>query len=218
MPEQLVLPLGTRTSFSRDDFIVAPANSQAVAFIDSWPHWPVPVAALYGPTGSGKSHLASTWTAAPQIVEADALGGSALARIDRARAVVVEGVGSATTNPGRDAAIFSLIESASPAAPVLLTGHEAPDAWPVTLPDLASRYAAMLAFAMWAPDDAMLTALAHKLFADRQLAVPDAVVTRMLNALERSPAAIRDFVARADALSLAEKRPITTALIQDMLR
>ncbi|HEY1838040.1 MAG TPA: hypothetical protein VGG36_10310 [Rhizomicrobium sp.] len=217
MAEQLVLPLGARTSFSRDDFIVTPANGQAVAFIDSWPHWPVNVAALYGPPGSGKSHLASTWKVEPQIVEADALSGSALARLNRGRAIVVEGVGSATTNPARDAAVFSLIESASAAAPVLLTGHDAPGSWPVTLPDLASRYAALLAFALWAPDDAMLAALARKLFADRQLAVPDAVVTRMLNALERSPAAIRDFVAKADALSLAEKRPITTALIQDML-
>jgi chromosomal replication initiation ATPase DnaA len=218
MSNQLVLPLASRTSFSREDFIVAPANKEAVAFIDSWPDWPVNVAALYGPAGSGKSHLASTWKADPQIVDADALSGSALARVDHTHALIVEGVGSATTNPARDAAIFSLIENASPAAPVLLTGHEAPDAWPVTLPDLASRYASLLAFPLWAPDDAMLTALAHKLFADRQLAVPDAVVDRMLVSLERSPGAIRDFVAAADAKSLAEKRPITTALIQEMLR
>jgi chromosomal replication initiation ATPase DnaA len=218
MTQQLVLPLAGRGSFSREDFIVAAANREAVAFIDSWPDWPVNVAVLYGPPGSGKSHLASTWKANPQVVAADALSGSALARVDHGRALVVDGVGSATTNPGRDAAIFSLIENASPTAPVLLTGHEAPGAWPVTLPDLASRYAAMLEFALWAPDDEMLAALAHKLFADRQLAVPDAVVARMLNALERSPGAIRDFVAAADAKSLAEKRPITTALIQDMLR
>jgi chromosomal replication initiation ATPase DnaA len=217
MSNQLILPLGSTTSFSREDFVVAPANREAVAFVDSWPNWPGNVAALYGPTSSGKSHLASTWKADPQIVQADALSGSALARVDRTHAVVVENVGSATTNPGRDAAIFSLIESASPAAPVLLTGHEPPSAWPVTLPDLASRYQALLAFPLWVPDEALLKALTHKLFADRQLAVPDAVVARMLAALERSPGAIRDFVARADARSLAEKRPITTALIQDML-
>jgi chromosomal replication initiation ATPase DnaA len=218
MPDQLILPLGSRASFSREDFIVAPANKEAVTFIDSWPNWPVNVAALYGPPGSGKSHLASTWKADPQIVDADALSGSAMARIDRSRALVVEGAGSATTNPGRDAAIFSLIESASPTSPLLLTGHEEPSAWPATLPDLLSRFSALLAFPLWAPDDALLAALAHKLFADRQLAVPDAVVNRMIVSLERSPAAIRDFVARADAVSLAEKRPITTALIQDMIR
>jgi chromosomal replication initiation ATPase DnaA len=59
--------------------------------------------------------------------------------------------------------------------------------------------------------------LARKLFADRQLSVPDAVVAQMIRALERSPAAVRDFVARSDAAALAAKRPITPGLIRDLL-
>jgi hypothetical protein len=39
----------------------------------------------------------------------------------------------------------------------------------------------------------------------------------MIRSLERSPAAIRDFVARADALALAEKRPINISLIKELL-
>ena len=46
--------------------------------------------------------------------------------------------------------------------------------------------------ALWAPDDALLAALIRKLFTDRQLAVPDAVVMRILRSVERSPAAVRD--------------------------
>ena len=38
-----------------------PGNREAVAFIDAWPDWPAPAAALYGPSGSGKSHLVSIW-------------------------------------------------------------------------------------------------------------------------------------------------------------
>jgi chromosomal replication initiation ATPase DnaA len=55
------------------------------------------------------------------------------------------------------------------------------------------------------------------LFTDRQLAVPDPVIMRILRSVERSPAAIRDFVARADARALAEKRPITAALVTELL-
>jgi chromosomal replication initiation ATPase DnaA len=40
---------------------------------------------------------------------------------------------------------------------------------------------------------------------------------RILRSVERSPAAIREFVARADARALAEKRPITAALVGEML-
>jgi chromosomal replication initiation ATPase DnaA len=111
-------------------------------------------------------------------------------------------------------ALFALLERGTP---LLLTGREAPPAWRAGLPDLVSRYRALLAFGLWAPDDALLAALARKLFADRQLAVPDAVVVHMLHALERSPGAVRDFVAQADEKALAEKRAITPALIRELL-
>ena len=74
-----------------------------------------------------------------------------------------------------------------------------------------------LAFSLWQPDDALLEALTRKLFTDRQLAVPDPVVMRILRSVERSPAAIRDFVALADACALAEKRPISVALVSRLL-
>ena len=50
---QLVLPLETRSAFGRADFIVAPGNERAVAFIDSFAQWTVPSAALIGPPASG---------------------------------------------------------------------------------------------------------------------------------------------------------------------
>jgi len=103
----------------------------------------------------------------------------------------------------------------------LLTSQAPPLEWPekfhVTLPDLLSRTRALLGFALWAPDDALLMGLAVKLFADRQLDVPEGVVAHMIRSLERSPGAIRDFVARADAAALAEKRPINLSLIKDLL-
>ena len=77
--------------------------------------------------------------------------------------IVIEDVDSSTANPARDSAIFSLIENALPEAPVLLTGREAPQVWPSVLPDLISRFSAMLSFPLWAPDDALLAALARKL-------------------------------------------------------
>ena len=40
------------------DFLVAPANEAAVAWLDRWPDWPAPALALAGPAGSGKTHLA----------------------------------------------------------------------------------------------------------------------------------------------------------------
>jgi chromosomal replication initiation ATPase DnaA len=204
---QLVLPLETRSASGRADFIVAPGNQQAVAFVDSWPSWPAPAAALYGPPASGKSHLAAVWAerAGAAILNADALEG-----VIPDGPLVVENIGAGLA----EAPLFALLERG---CPLLLTAQTPPTAWPVVLPDLKSRANALLAFALWAPDDALLTGLALKLFADRQVQVPEVVVARMILNLERSPAAIRDFVARADAAALAAKRPITLSLIKDLL-
>lgn len=209
---QLVLPLQTRPAPRREDFIVADANRDAVAFVDAYPNWPSPAAVLHGPPGSGKSHLAAVWAgrANAHLVDAAALDDDVL----RHEAVAVENADRAAPDVARDRVLFALIERAGP---VLFTAQEPPESWRATLPDLASRYRALLAFALWAPNDDLLSALARKLFADRQLSVPDAVIAQMVRALERSPAAIRDFVAKADAVALSRKRPVGIALVRELL-
>lgn len=194
------------------------ASAPALAFIDSWPQWSAAAAALHGPAGSGKSHLAAIWQekSGGQLFSAKDLS-SGLPTRDQALPAIVEDVDSAFASPARDAVLFALLEHASTDAPVLLTGHEPPSAWKTALPDLASRFSALLAFPLWAPDDELLTAIVRKLFADRQLAVPDTVVERMIKSLERSPAAMRDFVARADERALAEGRAVNLTLVRAML-
>jgi chromosomal replication initiation ATPase DnaA len=212
LPAQLPLPLPTAPSLTRADFIVAPANAEAVAFIDSFPRWTAPAAALYGPPGSGKSHLVAAWAraAGALVFTAATLDVGVAAALEPGRAVAVEDVELRS----HDDALFALFQHPGP---LLLTGREPPAAWKAALPDLKSRFGSLLAFPLWAPDDALLTALTRKLFTDRQLAVPDPVIMRILRSVERSPAAVRDFVARADARALAEKRPVTAALVADLL-
>jgi chromosomal replication initiation ATPase DnaA len=208
---QLVLPLGTRSAFGREDFIVAPGNERAVAFIDSFKEWPAPAAALVGPPASGKSHLAAVWA---QRVGAGVIEAMALNANVPDGPLVVENVAAGVP----EAPLFALLERGSP---LLLTSQVPPADWPIklklALPDLVSRSRALLAFDLWAPDDALLMGLAVKLFADRQVEVPESVVSHMIASLERSPGAIRDFVARADAVALAEKKPINLGLIKGLL-
>jgi chromosomal replication initiation ATPase DnaA len=215
MSSQLTLSWELSPALGRADFIVSGGNREAVTFIDSWPDWPAP-AALHGPAGSGKSHLVAAWAAAAnaKILAASALDPETVAQLGPREAIAVEDIDSARASDARDRALFALFERGFP---FLLTGGEPAQNWPTVLPDLTSRFNALLSFPIWAPDDALLAALARKLFADRQLQVPDAVIAQMIVSLERSPAAIRDLVARADAQALAEKRPVTTVLIRELL-
>ncbi len=211
MVSQIPLPLPTVPKLGRADFLVGAGNRAAVTFIDSWPDWPAPAAVLYGPSGSGKSHLGAVWA---ERAGAAITSAADLAGIAPDTALVIENVDAAPLSHEAETVLFALLERGQR---MLLTAHEPPAAWKAALPDLRSRFDALLAFPLWAPDDALLEALARKLFADRQLAVPEAVIAQMIRFLERSPGALRDFVAKADAAALAAKKPVTTALIRDLL-
>jgi chromosomal replication initiation ATPase DnaA len=208
---QLVLPIELRPKLTRADFIPAPGNRQALDFLESWPDWPAPAVVLHGPAAAGKSHLAQIWAARSGAIVADA---SALADIPDGALVVEDIDALAAETPAVERVLFALFERGTP---LLLTGRSAPATWRAGLPDLASRYRATLAFDLGAPDDGLLAGLAAKLFADRQLAVPEPVIRLMIERLDRSPAAIRDFIAAADARAMSEKRNINQGLIREML-
>jgi chromosomal replication initiation ATPase DnaA len=211
---QLPLPLPSNSSLSRADFIVAPSNERAVAFIDSWPDWPARIAALYGPPGCGKTHLASAWREKSHavIVAARSLAERA---IQTGAPLVIEDVDSSEVTPARDAALFTLLEFGS--GSILLTGKNPPAAWTSTLPDLVSRFSALTALPLAVPDETLLAALARKLFSDRQLFVPDVVIETMLRRIDRSPAAITDFVAELDGAALADNRPVSIGLVRSLI-
>src|SRR5512136_2489457 len=73
---QLVLDLPHRAAKGRDDFLVTPSNSAAVAMVDRYPDWPHYGAVLLGGAGSGKSHLIEVWrqAAGARLVTASAIG------------------------------------------------------------------------------------------------------------------------------------------------
>jgi chromosomal replication initiation ATPase DnaA len=216
LARQLALPFGVRAAFSRDDFVAAPSNEAALHFVDKWPDWPVRAAALYGPSGSGKSHLTEVWCTAS--------GGKAIAAKDLSPEsimglppnIAVEGIDAAGALSDEHAlALLALFER--PAGTLLLTGRSEPSLWPTPIGDLTSRFLALLAFPLWAPDDVLLYNIARKLFADRQLEVPETVIRRLLLGLQRTPAAVADFVARLDAKALAERRTVTERMVLELL-
>ena len=209
MVSQLILPIEPASRMTRGDFIVAPGNMHALAFLDAWPDWPTPVAALFGPSASGKTHLARIWTERAGATLADARE----LLVPVAGAAVVENCDSVTDHR-HEPALFAMLERGTP---LFLTGRGAPATWPAGLPDLASRFRALVAFELGKADEALLMALAVKLFADRQVQVPEAVVNELVQQLERSPAAIRDFIARADATALSRQKPINLQLIRGLM-
>ena len=59
MSDQLILKFPSHQAYKKEDFYVSPSNQEAYDFINSWPKWIKRTVNIFGPSGSGKSHLTS---------------------------------------------------------------------------------------------------------------------------------------------------------------
>ncbi len=214
-PAQLPLPFGgLAPRRGAVDFHVAAPNEAAHAAIRDWRGWTGGRLALVGPPRSGKSHLASIWAAeaCAELVQPTRIGG---ARAERA--VLIEGADRGLDAEGETALFHLHNRLAERGLPLLLTGRAPPARWPVRLPDLASRLAAIPVAEIGPPDDALLAFLMVKLLADRQLSVAHRVVRQLVTRMERSYAAVERVVVALDAAAMASGRTISPGLASEVL-
>ena len=60
--KQLILPLSFKSLKNRENFIISSSNETAVELIENFNYWQkntIPAAIIFGPKGSGKTHLSS---------------------------------------------------------------------------------------------------------------------------------------------------------------
>ena len=217
-PRQMTFDLPIAQALRRQDFLTAPSNAQALAVVEAPHSWPTGKMVLIGPPGSGKTHIAHIWATEQrgQIWLAQDLT-TAVSK-DLPAALVVENADEIAGDPAGEHALFHLHNLQTAAGGrLLITARTAPNRWPITLPDLASRLQALPLATLATPDDALLAGILVKHFADRQLTVPPEVVTYVLRRMERSAHAARDLAARLDAQALTEQRAITRILAAQVL-
>ena len=211
-PNQLSLGLALPTSWAREDFLDVPGNADALRVVEQGIQ---PAQVLYGPAGCGKTHLAHIWVArmSARLIGPELLTQAAVDELARQPLALDDADRNADP-----VALFHLINLMRERGhALLLTGTAPPAQWPYTLPDLMSRLKAMPAERIAEPDDALLSAVLVKLFADRQLQVGEDVVKYLAARIERSCQAARLWVAALDAASLAENRAVTVVLARRLL-
>ena len=219
-PKQIPFDFDHRPALGGEDFLVAPSNAQAVAWVERWPHWPAVALAIVGPRGAGKTHLAHVFQAlsnAPVISISDLRDNDADRVLEGHPALVLEDV-EAFVRAGLEEKLFHLYNLARESdVKLLLTAETPPSRWAIGLKDLSSRLNTSQVAEISSPDDALLTALVVKQFADRQLGVDQDVLTYMLARMDRSFAGVSDLVRAVDEAALAQKRAITIPLVRKVL-
>jgi len=219
-PEQLPLPIDHRVALGVQDFLVTPANRRAVEWIDRWPDWPFTALVVVGPAASGKTHLAALWQARAKAASV-CLSDSDIehaAETAASRSILVDDCDAAVRDAEGQRSLLRLYNLVRAAGrQMLLTARTPPAAWGIALADLSSRLNSAMVVAIDSPDDVILSAVAMKGFADRQIAVDQSVIAYVVSRSERSFAGIAQTVEALDRAAWVGKRPITVALAREVL-
>lgn len=215
--EQLPFEFEHRPSLSGDDFLVAPCNQMAVAWLDKWPDWSSPFLIIYGPPGCGKSHLSHVFMA-----KSGAMALTSALIEDAGLANIISSAQNFVVDDGDqdfdEEALFHIYNDlASRDGHMLITSTVSPVEWPIKLADLASRVKAAPAAEIRQPEDDLIKAVMVKLFSDRQVRVESGVIDYVSKRMERSLDAARQFVEAADKAALVEKKAITLAIARRVL-
>jgi len=218
--EQLTFDLPARSAFGRADFCVSPANALALQGVDNWRNWPLGRAVLVGAAGCGKTHLARVWQSqtGAEVVDAANIGALLASESATNHCFVVENIDKFANDRDAEQSLFHLVNMAqSLQMHLLLTCAIAPSHLQLDLADLKSRLEATHLVPLPPPDDALLSALLIKQFADRQLLVAPGVISYMLGRMDRSARTAQRLVAALDRQALTQKRAITRQFVREVL-
>ncbi|QDH17615.1 DnaA/Hda family protein [Swingsia samuiensis] len=213
---QIAFPLRCVSAMTADRFIVSPSNAAARAWLmrSIWPDgrlW------LWGPAGTGKTHLLTVWA---YEHDATVLDARLFSRSSSGGRVRVQGnlALDNADSPGDEATMLHLLNDAvAQGDHVLMVGRMPPSRTHFALPDLASRLRATATTATENPDDELRATLLLSLLADRQLVVSQSVTEWLWKHLPRTGSALVRAVERLDEVALARGIPITRGLAQEIL-
>ncbi|MCJ8335056.1 MAG: DnaA/Hda family protein [Epibacterium sp.] len=214
MTKQLSFDLPAKPALEREDFFVAPSNAMAVALLDRNFTWPSGKLVLTGPKGAGKTHLVHVWAAesGARILNARDLRDRNVPRLAQGPVAIEDVPNIAEDGPAQNALFHLHNMVLTEGHQLMLTGRPAPAQWDLGLADLQSRVQAATHAALAPPDDALLSVVLAKLFADRQIIPRPDVIPYLVSRMDRSFAAAQAIVERLDRMAMAEQRMLNRAL------
>lgn len=217
---QLAFDISLPPNYGEENFLVTACNRDAWNALKQWDADGDSSALIKGPKSSGKTHLAHIWAAKNN---ATTLPITALVEDTSPASLFEQYSNNLVLDDVQDtpseAALFHLLNHLKnhPEHRVLLVVDEAACWEQFTLPDLRSRLQALPQASIMQPDDVLLTALLVKHFQDRQVEISQTSLGYLLPRIERSFEGVQSIIEALDKHAIAQKKPITRSLIQQVL-
>ena len=217
MTDQLILKFPTNNVYLKEDFYVSPSNREAYEFISSWPRWIKRIANIFGPPGSGKTHLTSILKnkTSSLKIESDELNDKIFFEFKIKEALIIENLNENVS----ENLLFSLWNVALQDNKYLLITSTKPiSAYKFKLPDLKSRASSSMIMGINLPSDDLISVILAKNFSDKQIKVEKKHIDYIIKRIDRSYEKISQFISILDKYSLKKGNPFSLKLIKEVLK
>ena len=217
MSDQLILKFPEHRAYKKEDFYVSPSNEEAFDFIKSWPKWIKRIVNIFGPSGSGKSHLASilkSKTKCLEILPKD-LNENIISEFKTKEVLIIENFNEKIS----EELLFSLWNTALQDNKYFLINSIKPiNSYKFKLPDLVSRIKSCLSIGIKLPSDDLISAIIAKNFSDKQIIVEKKHIDYIIKRIDRSYEKISQFILTLDRYSLKKGSPFGLKMIKEVLK
>ena len=217
MTDQLILKFPTKKAYLKEDFYVSPSNYEAYDVINSWPKWIKRIVNIYGPRGSGKTHIASILKNKTPVLEiqSDEISDKNFFDFKVKEALIIENLNEKIS----ENLLFSLWNLAiQDNKYFLITSNKPISTYKFKLPDLKSRVSSCVSIGIKLPSDDLISVIIAKNFSDKQIKVEKKHIDYIIKRIDRSYEKISQFILTLDKYSLKKGSPFALKLIKEVLK
>ena len=214
---QLVFKFPFKTKYYEQDYYVSSNNFSAYKLIEGWPNWPDKWVNIYGPKGSGKTHLSNILKKKinlTEILDAKKVKEEKISKFEKLDCLIIDNYENnidenffySILNHFKQLDSYVVINSLLPIKHMKLE-----------LKDLKSRADSFFSLGIELPTDDLLRVIISKSFSDKQIEISPKISEYIIKNIERSYEKVFKIIKEIDDLSLSSGKSININLIKKVL-
>ena len=216
MTDQLLLKFPSKQAYLKEDFYVSSSNNEAFKLIESWPKWIKKTVNIFGPQGSGKTHLISMLKNKTATIDVDSnqVTDQIFFKFKLKEVLIIENLKENIS----ENLLYTLYNVAQQDNKYfVLTSREPINKFNFKSMDLKSRVNSTTIIGIDLPSDELISVILSKSFSDKQIKVEKKHIDYVIKRIDRSYEKISQFISTIDKYSLKKGSPFSLKLIKEVL-
>lgn len=190
--KQMALPLKFKSIKNRENYLVSKCNMEAFQLIENSTFWQnrkktnsIPGAIIYGPKGSGKTHLSSILKHNLDCIYLTSLSENCLEQVTEGKNFILDNFIPGKSFPS-ELVMHFMNQVTYKEGSILLLSRQSPFKMDWDLDDLNSRIRSLVSSEIKLPDDVLLYSFIVKYSNEKNLFIDDKKLIYILERLDRS--------------------------------